>query len=424
MIGSKLAGRIVLPLLALVGVLFAILAAVAVRVADSRVEEELNSSADRIARALDQIPAGALPQLAELMGVEIAVRTNQTWVNSAGWSGGFGKLKTDRPEVNGVPYRAVKRDGRADAEYIIFTPQEQLTRRRRDALVPVLTTGALGLFVAAVLGILVARTIARPVRALSETAGRYARGEETGPLPAHGPGEIGDLEDSFRKMLAAISESEEKLRESERFAALGRLAGGIAHELRNPLTAIRMAVETGFAGGATPPEEARDMALSEIDRLDRTLTELLEFVRPRKPIPQTIDLARFLDECAALLRAQCEHLGVSLDVDASGTVSADPDRLKQAILNLVLNGAQAQPRGGAVRLIGRDDEVSVADEGGGIDAEVRDELFQPFVSTKSAGIGLGLAVVKKVADEHGAELDFETGENGTTFRLKFPPAGA
>ena len=63
------------------------------------------------------------------------------------------------------------------------------------------------------------------------------------------------------------------------------------------------------------------------------------------------------------------------------------------------------------------------DEGGGIDAEVRDKLLQPFVTTKSAGIGLGLAVVKKVADEHGAELDFETGENGTTFRLKFPPAG-
>jgi len=410
LIGSKLAGRIVLPLLALVGVLFAILAAVAVQVADDRVEEELNGAADRIARALDQIPAGA--------------RTDKTWVNSAGWTHGFEGVWSDQQKINGTTYRWKRREGRSDTEYLIFTPEEQLTRRRHDALVPVLTTGAIGLAIAALLGIFVARMIAKPVRALSETAGRYARGEETGPLPTHGPGEIGDLEDSFRKMLAAIKESEEKLRESERFAALGRLAGGIAHELRNPLTAIRMAVETGFGGGATPPEEARDIALSEIDRLDRTLTELLEFVRPRKPIPQTIDLARFLDECAALLRAQCEHLGVSLDVDASGTVSADPDRLKQAILNLVLNGAQAQPRGGAVRMIGRQDEVSVADDGGGIDDEVRDRLYQPFVTTKSAGIGLGLAVVKKVADEHGAELDFESGKNGTTFRLKFPLAGA
>jgi signal transduction histidine kinase len=107
---------------------------------------------------------------------------------------------------------------------------------------------------------------------------------------------------------------------------------------------------------------------------------------------------------------------------------ADEDRVKQALLNLVLNGAQAQPMGGVVRLRAREAEgaskavmLEVEDEGSGIPAEVRANLLQPFVTTKAGGIGLGLAVVAQVAEEHGATLDFRTGPQGTTFTLRFPP---
>ena len=224
-----------------------------------------------------------------------------------------------------------------------------------------------------------------------------------------------DLSESFAHMLTAIRESEDKLRESERFAALGRLAGGIAHELRNPLTAIRMAVETATSEN----NEARKIAVAEIERLDRTLREMLDYVRPRKPQLSDVSLAALCADVASLLGPQCEHLGVMLEVDApeDEPVRADEDRVKQALLNLVLNAAQAQPRGGWIRLGARGRVITVEDNGPGIPAEVRESLLQPFVTTKEAGIGLGLAVVKQVADEHGATLDFQTGANGTTFTL-------
>ena len=93
------------------------------------------------------------------------------------------------------------------------------------------------------------------------------------------------------------------------------------------------------------------------------------------------------------------------------------DRLKQALLNLVLNAAQAQPRGGRVSLRARGAVLEVEDEGGGIPAEIRESMLQPFVTTKEAGIGLGLAVVQQVVDEHEAKLEFQTGPGGTTFTL-------
>jgi signal transduction histidine kinase len=205
------------------------------------------------------------------------------------------------------------------------------------------------------------------------------------------------------------------VRENERFAAIGRLAGGIAHELRNPLTAIRMAVETGG-------DEARTIALSEIERLDRTLRELLDFVRPRELEIETVALDALFAELEQLLGPQCKHLRVALEIvtEPGATVRADRDRLQQALLNLVLNGAQAQPMGGVVRVQGSPGVIDVSDEGAGIPDEVKESLFEAFVSTKAAGIGLGLAVVRRIVDEHGAEIAVETGSTGTHFRITFP----
>ena len=422
MLGSRLARRIVLPLLGLIAVLFALLAAVAVWIANERVEEELNLQADRIADTLDEWPAPAAHDLAALVDVEVVVEgPDGLTITRADWTAEhLAGLAAGTMTPPGGPYRVVERTS-FPRRYFIFTPKEQLARQRRDVLIPIVTAGAIGLFVAALLGMVVARTIARPVKALADTAGRFAGGEFDSLPARRSPGEIGDLEEALGKMLQAIREGEEKLRESERFAALGRVAGAIAHELRNPLTAIRMAVETALSDAETSREESRAIALGEIDRLDRTLTELLEYVRPREPKLEDVSLRELLAECVDLLRPQCEHLKVRLEIDAENgsVVRADRDRLKQAILNLILNGAQAQPHGGVVRVTAADGEIAVADEGKGVPDEVRAKIFEPFVTTRAAGIGLGLAVVRQVADEHGATLDFRTGQEGTTFLLLF-----
>ena len=324
--------------------------------------------------------------------------------------------------VGGRAYRVIDRSVGPRGRCFVFEDEQRILERQRDVLMPIAVAGAVGLLVALLFGLFVARAIARPVRELADSVRGFGEGRYEGGVGGRGPGEIGDLEDAFVRMVGAIRAGEAKLRESERFAALGRLAGGIAHELRNPLTAIRMAVETGMATEGGDGVEARRIALAEIDRLDRTLRELLDFVRPRIPKFGDVDARRLLADVAALLKPQCEHLRVRLEADApEGLVlRGDEDRLKQALLNLVLNGAQAQPMGGVVRMRAGPGRLEVEDEGSGIPEGVMDTLLQPFVTTKAGGIGLGLAVVAQVADEHGATLDFRTGPGGTTFTLAFP----
>jgi len=410
LLGPRLARRIVLPVLVLIGAIFAVLGLVALEMADRSVREELEETADRVARTLDELRvppehrAGILPALARVVGVELAVDGYET---RPGWQEGG--------------YRVLEREavGRAERYRILFA-EKRITRRRRDVLLPVVGAGALGLFVAVVVGVVVARTIAGPIRRLAGQARRFAEGRYESEAGARGPGEVGELQEAFARMVAAIRDGEERLRESERFATLGRLAGGIAHELRNPLTAIRMAVETATADDTEANAEARQIAVAEIERLDRTLREMLDYVHPRTPSLGDVEVTVLFEDVVTLLRPQCEHLKVRLKAEAPAglVVRADYDRLKQALLNLVLNAAQAQPHGGVVRLRAGPGYVQVADEGPGIPEEVRESLLQPFVTTKEAGIGLGLAVVKQVADEHGAELGFETGEGGTTFTLR------
>ena len=420
MLGSRLARRIVLPLLLLITALFGMLAIAGVQQADARVDEELEREADRVKATIESLALPAsqrapiLEAMARLTGAELELGAVSTLAPDA--DRGDYRVLTRTVEASrgslalpgqpDLPERAPRETFRETLRVLV--PRERIDARRRDFLGPVLAAAALGLAVAALFGFAVARTIVRPIERLARGVRAYGEGgKEIDPGP-RAPGELGELQTAFVEMAGSV-------RDNERFAALGRLSGGIAHELRNPLTAIRMAVETGG-------DEAREISLSEIDRLDRTLCELLDFVRPRALERETLALPALLDDVARLLRPQCEHLSVRLDVEAQpgSTIVADRDKLRQALLNLVLNAAQAQPHGGVVRLHGRPGQVHVADEGPGIADTVRETLFDPFVTTRSAGIGLGLAVVKQIVDEHGGTIEVDSSSEGTMFLLRFP----
>jgi signal transduction histidine kinase len=429
-LGSRLARRIVLPVLILICVLFALLAASALWIADRRVEQELVDTADRVAATLDGLRVAPehrraiLPALGGLVGTEVVVggdATNPDWTPAE-----LEDLAPGAVRMGERDYRVLeRRSARGPDRYLVLFDSERVTQRRRDVIGPVAVAGACGLLLAALIGLFVARTIARPVKRLADRTQRFAEGEDPAAPARPGPGEIGELEDTFLRMVHAVREGEARLRESERFAALGRVVGGVAHELRNPLTAIRMAVETATGEDAAGRLEARNVAVAEIERLDRTLRGMLDYVRPREPALEEVDVRALVADVATLLRPQCDHLRVTLDVevhDDAGSVRADPDRLKQALVNLVLNGAQAQPHGGAVRLRGARGLLAVEDDGPGFPEEISENPFLPFVTTREGGIGLGLAVVRQVADEHGAKLGFETGPGGTVFTLRFATA--
>jgi len=227
---------------------------------------------------------------------------------------------------------------------------------------------------------------------------------------------------------------EEDLSEAKRLAAIGRLAAGLAHEIRNPLSALR-----GFAqffqkklAGREPEQQYADTMVREADRLDKVITDLLFLSRPREPERGLVDLGVLASDIRTLLRFDLEHAGVDLAVDISRpTVPADADMLKQALINLVLNSlaaVQAVPEPGRIRIAAFEDEnmvaVSVTDNGPGMGDEEREHALEPFFTSKKQGTGLGLAIVNRIARDHGGHVEIftrrEGAERGTEVRLLFP----
>ena len=220
-----------------------------------------------------------------------------------------------------------------------------------------------------------------------------------------------------------------RLYRAERLATAGELAAGAAHEIRNPLTAIRSAsqyVRGDFASGSERASLLDDV-LAEVDRIDGIVEGLLSFARPAAAELAPVDLAELLRQSAGLLAASARRQGVDVALDAPPELVADADAnlIKQAVLNVTRNALQAMPGGGSLRLAlvqnGRRVEVRVADTGGGIAPEHLDRIFDPFFTTKPDGTGLGLSIVHGIVQRHGGEVDVESDVGrGTTVTLRLP----
>ncbi len=235
-----------------------------------------------------------------------------------------------------------------------------------------------------------------------------------------------------------IRELEKSLSEAEKLAAVGTLAAGVAHEIRNPLSALR-----GFAqyfakklAGKQPDENYAQTMVREADRLNRVITDLLYLARPRAIEPREVSLGQLAAELESLVRFDAGKLGVQMRTSLGpDLVMADEDALKQALLNLVLNSLDALSQcPQAVGDGGREIHISsmasdggvwvfVRDTGPGMSREQREQAFEPFYTTKKKGTGLGLALVHKTMRDHGgrAQIDSEVGR-GTTVALFFPGA--
>jgi two-component system sensor histidine kinase HydH len=234
--------------------------------------------------------------------------------------------------------------------------------------------------------------------------------------------------------LREIRDLQEKVRRSERLASLGRLAAGVAHEIRNPLSSIR-----GFAQfflqrfrGQEKDQEYASTMVKEVDRLNRVITELLDFARPKEAQREFHSLENIFDHSLKLLGPELVQKGVKVEKEYEPdlpSVRVDRDQLSQAFLNLILNSLESMEEGGKIRIVlkraeeeGRDLlKVSISDTGRGIPREDLDKVFEPFFSTKRKGTGLGLAIVNQIVEGHGGEIQVESMEGeGTTFRITLP----
>jgi PAS domain S-box-containing protein len=215
--------------------------------------------------------------------------------------------------------------------------------------------------------------------------------------------------------------SEERLREQAALARLGEMAAVVAHEVKNPLAAIKGALQV--IGGRMPPE-ARDRAIigdivARVDSLNDIVQDLLVFARPREPQLAPVALAGLVENTAALLRKDPAHAALGISISGSSpVVPLDADLMKIVFLNLLINAAQASGPNGRIRVtIAADDlsaTVAIADDGPGIPAEVREKIFEPFFTTKHRGTGLGLPTARRVVERHRGTIDIECPPSGGT----------
>jgi len=229
----------------------------------------------------------------------------------------------------------------------------------------------------------------------------------------------------------SLQEAEAAVRRSERLAALGQLSAGLAHELRNPLGTIRASAE--MLSRQIPADNAMagelaGLIASEVDRTNSLITRFLEFARPLELKPVLTELTAVIDRAIAQLERHSPPYDVTVYKNYSPELPPfefDPELLERVFYNLLLNAAQASPPGGAVtvktRLVAGNAEVAVIDRGSGIPRERQESIFNPFVTTKPEGVGLGLAIVSKIVDLHGGTITVESEPGkGSVFRVYLP----
>jgi signal transduction histidine kinase len=236
------------------------------------------------------------------------------------------------------------------------------------------------------------------------------------------------------RLFARVVDMEEKLRASERLSALGLLAAEIAHEIRNPLTVIQMLFHSLVESAQLDPTSQRDAALigEKMRQMNRILDQVLSFARSSEPIKNAVHAQQLFDDVFLLTRHKLQQLGIDVRSSVPEDLPpfrADHEQIEQVLLNLILNAAEAMPKGGTLRLaaaVEHSDDggflvLSVRDNGQGMSQEQIANLFAPFLTYKESGTGIGLAIVKKIMENHQGHVQVESKVGqGTRFKLLFP----
>jgi PAS domain S-box-containing protein len=247
------------------------------------------------------------------------------------------------------------------------------------------------------------------------------------------------LEAKVQESIANLTESRAIIERQEKLASLGVFAAGIAHEVRNPLTAIKVRLFTLKSSHKPGSSEHEDLEVirHEIDRLEHLVHEFLQFARPAEPELQTMPVESLLRDVHDLLQSDLAGKSVDLKLElmAKEPVRVDPNKMKQVLINFVQNGAESMEAGGTITLRSRLDKqvlngrhatvvvMDVADTGTGIPPEVQKRLFDPFFTTKEEGTGLGLPIAARIIGKHGGAIQYQTHPNrGTTFSIVLPLA--
>ena len=282
---------------------------------------------------------------------------------------------------------------------------------------------------AAVVGVALLHSVVRPLARLHEGAVRLAAGDMETRIHLDSPDEFGALARQFNAMTQALREHQERLVQSEKLAGIGRLAAGVAHELNNPLAVILGYLKLMKKKAHAQLAEDLRVLEEEALRSQEIVEGLLDLSRPLAIEPRPVDLRAVCDEAVTRLGEANQLGGASVAVEGAANVRGHPAKLRQVVLNLVKNAAEAAgPEGRVSVRLGaseRGAELHVVDDGPGLTPRARERLFEPFFTTKSQGTGLGLAVCQGIVRAHGGDIEVETSPPpGAHFIVRLPASPA
>jgi len=309
--------------------------------------------------------------------------------------------------------------------------------RERAGLVSVLAWTAISatVILSLLLIHLLFRHVLAPIRAIALQSGATDKAlplEDEITALGH---RLADLAESVDTTSSELQESREHLMQTEKLALVGKLAAGVAHSIRNPLTSVKMRLFSLERSLVLTPQQHEDLEVisEEIRHLDTIIRNFLEFSRRPKLKFSAVSPSDVVDMTLELLRHRLESSGVGVGVERSRRlpeINGDPDQLKEALVNLILNACEAMTGGGRIAIaeetgyiepVGDVAIVSLRDSGPGIPPNLRDKVFQPFFTTKGEGTGLGLPIAKRIFEEHGGWLHLKSGDGkGAGFVMVLP----
>jgi signal transduction histidine kinase len=377
--------------------------------------------------------------------------------------GGYDKYQLELEAVKRAPIGPAHKDymvwGDAHPIRYIVTPCDQLltlnrkamqetveesTRRGRQASARMILLGVIGGAGGLIGGFGVAWGLSRSITRLSvQLRDVHAHlDQEVGSLRLTAEGgnlqrmeqQVGAILERVRDVVGQLQRQECESLRAEQLAAVGQLAASIAHEVRNPLTSIKLLVGAALSGRCPQGLSETDLQVihDEVGRLERKVQSLLDFARPLEIGPEPQDIAGVVHQVLDLVRERLTRQSVQLTLDLpTGPVAAalDADQFKGVLVNLIFNALDAMPGGGALNIrlareAGGAVRLTVEDTGAGIDARIADRLFTPFFSTKPTGTGLGLSVSRRIVQAHGGTLTAANrAAGGACFTITLPSGG-
>jgi signal transduction histidine kinase len=307
----------------------------------------------------------------------------------------------------------------------------QATRLRVAAVAAMSTAFFLAVFLVVVLG----RQILDPVRRLTAEARRKSNLGQTEDEVKALSRSVHELIEDVDHTQSELQRSRESLLQAEKLALVGKLSAGMAHSIRNPFTSVKMrlfSLSRSLKLSETQKEDF-DVISEEIRHIDTIVQNFLEFSRPPKLKMQRISPSAVVDLAMQLLEHRLKSYNVAVSVeriDPLPEIQADPEQLKEVLVNLIVNACEAMEKGGKIVITengatspsgGETVEIRVCDNGPGIPESIQEKVWQPFFTTKEEGTGLGLSIAARIIEDHQGRIDIESKEGeGTTFIIKIP----